>query len=316
VVGVGCFESAARPRRGRMAVAAITLRRKQLTKERTVAFPSVSPSGMPSASPVPSVSELAADLRVERNDLISVIERCDRARWMAPSAAPGWSIRDQAAHLVFYDRLAALAIADARAFGRHREMALADVDRYEHTHLDLVPRGIHALIASWLDAATLFETAVHECDSAIRVPWFGPLMSLRSMITARLMETWVHGHDVRDAIGAPPAISPRLRHIADIGVRARPYGYLVRDLTPPTEPVAVVLTGPGPTTWTWGPADAHDRVEGPAEDFCLVLARRRHIEDTALQCRGSAAESWMQMGQMYAGPPGVGPRRLSPPGQP
>ena len=32
-------------------------------------------------------------------------------------------------------------------------------------------------------------------------PWYGPSMSARSFVTARLMETWAHGMDVADALG-------------------------------------------------------------------------------------------------------------------
>ena len=44
-------------------------------------------------------------------------------------------------------------------------------------------------------------------------------MSAMSFATARLMETWAHGQDVRDALGLEPAVSARLRHVADLGVR-------------------------------------------------------------------------------------------------
>jgi uncharacterized protein (TIGR03084 family) len=213
------------------------------------------------------------------------------------------------AHLTFYDRLAGLAVSDPAAFAAHREIVLADVARYEQVHLDLVPRHIWAMLSSWRDAALLFRMGVLFCEPGVRVPWFGPSMSLRSMITARLMETWAHGHDVADALNVVIAPTGRLKHVATIAFRAHDYGYLVRGLTPPPDPIAVVLTAPDGQRWTLGPLDADSRVEGSAEDFCLVLARRRHVDDTALRCVGKPARSWMELGQMYAGPPGNGPQR-------
>ena len=34
-------------------------------------------------------------------------------------------------------------------------------------------------------------------------------------------------------------------------------------------------------------------VEGSAEDFCLVVTQRRHLDDTALIVRGNSAEDWL-----------------------
>ena len=50
-------------------------------------------------------------------------------------------------------------------------------------------------------------------------------MSARSFVTARLMETWAHGQDVVDALGADRPPTDRLRHVAHIGVGARPFSY-------------------------------------------------------------------------------------------
>ena len=44
-------------------------------------------------------------------------------------------------------------------------------------------------------------------------------MSPRSMATARLMETWAHGQEVYDLMGATRAPTDRLLHIATIGVK-------------------------------------------------------------------------------------------------
>ena len=50
-------------------------------------------------------------------------------------------------------------------------------------------------------------------------------MSAMSFATARLMETWAHGQDVVDAVGESSPATDRLRHVAHIGVRARPFSY-------------------------------------------------------------------------------------------
>jgi uncharacterized protein (TIGR03084 family) len=70
----------------------------------------------------------------------------------------------------------------------------------------------------------------------------------------------------------------------------------------------VELTGPDGDLWTWGPADAADRVTGPALDFCLLVTQRRHRDDLALVIQGPAAAEWMSIAQAFAGPPGPGRR--------
>ena len=143
-------------------------------------------------------------------------------------------------------------------------------------------------------------------DPAMRVPWFGPSMSVASSLTARLMETWAHGQDVADTVGVQRAATHRLRHVAHIGVGARAFSYAAHRLPMPTEPVRVELVAPSGELWTWGPADAANRVTGPALDFCLLVTQRRHRADTAVVAEGADADQWLTIAQAFAGPPGSG----------
>jgi uncharacterized protein (TIGR03084 family) len=133
-------------------------------------------------------------------------------------------------------------------------------------------------------------------------------MSAKSFLTARLMETWAHGQDVVDAVGAARAPTDRLRHIAQLGVITRRWSYANRGLAVREEEVRVELAGPSGTTWTWGQDDAAASIVGAAEDFCLVVTQRRHVDDTMLVVRGDAARDWMLKAQAFAGPPTDGPR--------
>jgi hypothetical protein len=47
--------------------------------------------------------------------------------------------------------------------------------------------------------------------------------------------------------------------VIDLGVRARPYSYVVRGLEVPAAAVRVEALAPDGTTWAWGPEDAEDR---------------------------------------------------------
>ncbi len=114
---------------------------------------------------------------------------------------------------------------------------------------------------------------------------------------------------IADALGVTREPTGRLRHVAHLGVGTRAFSYAIRGKTPRPVPVRVELTAPDGTVWTWGPAEAKDRVTGPALDFCLLVTQRRHRDDLALAIEGPAATEWMAIAQAFAGPPGPdGPR--------
>jgi uncharacterized protein (TIGR03084 family) len=130
-------------------------------------------------------------------------------------------------------------------------------------------------------------------------------MSVASMATARLMETWAHGQDIVDGLHTDRTPTDRLRHIVHLGVRTRGYSFAVGGRAVPATPVRIELTLPSGTTLEYGPT-GRDRVDGTALDFCLVVTRRRHVADTGLVLTGSGAQDWLDVAQTFAGDPGPG----------
>jgi uncharacterized protein (TIGR03084 family) len=266
----------------------------------------------------PSVERLLADLDDERAAVMALVRDIPRADWQRPTRAVPWTVRDQIAHLGWFDGAFARAMSTPADFEAERD-AITDIEGFVERTLADVPEVGPAALAWWQDAARAFDSAARGCDASARLPWYGPAMSLRSAITSRIMETWAHGTDVADALGARLAPSDRLRHVADLAVRARAQGYRVRGLDVPETPVRVELTGPSGDAWTWGPsvrsgehadrATPSDVIRGDAEEFCLVLVRRRHVDDTGLAVTGDAAREWMLLGQAFAGTPGADPVR-------
>jgi uncharacterized protein (TIGR03084 family) len=258
---------------------------------------------------VVDLGRLRADLAVEQESLDSLVRGLDDAGWALATPAEGWSVRDQVAHLAFDDEAARLAVADPAGFELLRAEAAADHEAFMQRG-PAEGRGLPGgrVLAWWRTARAAMLDAFAGLEPGDRVPWFGPAMSAASLVTARLMETWAHGQDVADALGVRREPSDRLRSVAHLGVATRPYSYRVNGLPVPAEPVRVELRGPGGDLWAWGEEAAADRVTGPALDFCLVVTRRRHPDDTGLVAEGPRAREWLLIAQAYAGPPGSGRR--------
>jgi TIGR03084 family protein len=253
------------------------------------------------------LSAIIDDLEAEQAALRAVLAALPASAWDAPTHAPGWSVRDQVSHLAYFDEAATRAMLDREAFAAEVREALqagGDLEtRYLPRGREMSPGG---LLGWWRSASqALIETA-RVVDPAARVPWYGPDMSPASFITARLMETWAHGLDIVDVVDGDRPDSDRLRHVAFIGVRARPYSYNVRGKAPPSTPVRVELALPSGKRLELGDAAAENVVRGTAIDFCRVVTQRRHVADTELEIHGPAAEEWMAIAQAFAGPPGQG----------
>ncbi|WP_253884634.1 TIGR03084 family metal-binding protein [Actinokineospora diospyrosa] len=249
------------------------------------------------------LSALLADLRAEGAELDAVVGDRPAADWSTPTPAAGWTVAHQIAHLAWTDERALLAATDPDAFaaelGRITDPT-GFVDRGAAEGAALPPAD---LLRRWRTSRDRLAAAL---DSATgKLPWYGPPMSPASMATARIMETWAHAGDVADALGVVRVPTNRLRHVAHLGVRTRDFAYLVRGLPAPAEEFRIELSGPD-GLWTWGPPEAAQQVRGPALDFCRLVTQRVHRANTTLTATGPDADTWLDIAQAFAGPPGAG----------
>ncbi|MCC7364749.1 MAG: TIGR03084 family protein [Dehalococcoidia bacterium] len=252
------------------------------------------------------LAEIVADLAAEHAEIDRMIRDLPPEAWDRPTHAPGWAVRDQVAHLAFFDEQAALSLRDPEGF-RANARAMRGGDPTEPAYLSKGRAMAPAeLLAWWREASSALVRAGTTASEEGRVPWYGPDMSPTSSFTARLMECWSHGLDIEDVIEHERPRTERLRHVAFISYRTRAYAYSVRGMTMPAAEVRVELTGPNGEQWAHGPEAAPDRISGPAEDFCMVCTQRRHVADTDLVIEGEAAAEWMSIAQAFAGPPGQG----------
>lgn len=250
---------------------------------------------------------IIADLRAESDALDGLVAGLDDAGWHVDTPAPGWTIAHQIAHLWWTDRVSVVAVTDDAGFAE----ILKDAGTNPTGFVDAAAEQLAVtppaeMLTEWRRSRARLHDELLTVTEGRKLPWFGPPMSAASMATARLMETWAHGLDVADALGVRPAATARLRSIAHIGVRTRDFAFAMHGLPVPAEPFLVQLRAPDDSTWSWGPADAGQRVSGSAEDFCMLVTRRRPVADLDVTAVGADAQKWLTIAQAFAGPPGAG----------
>lgn len=204
------------------------------------------------------------------------------------NVAADLSLRDEAAFRAFFKELSE-GIAGGRPLVEIAEAWLGDL------------RG-RALLEEWHRFAHQLADHFGAADPKARVPWAGPPMSVRSSVTARLMETWAHGQEVYDVLGAVRVDGDRIRNIAQLGVNTFGWTFLNRRLEVPTDVPHLRLVAPSGASWTWNEPSDTNRVEGSATEFCQVVTQVRGLGDTQLSVVGDTARRWMSIAQCFAGP--------------
>jgi uncharacterized protein (TIGR03084 family) len=252
-----------------------------------------------------ALDALLTDLQNESDELSEILDGAGPAALATATPAEGWTVADTIGHLWFFDREGRRALQDPTGFAAGLDDLMADPEAFMAGHLVEIRRLGESAVSAWQEERRLIVAALRETDPSMRVPWYGPPMSPMSFATARLMETWAHGQDIVDALGATRHPTDRLRHVAHLGVRTREFSYAVKGLTAPDVPVFVSLTGPSGDEWTWGEPDSAERVTGQALDFCLLVTQRRLLAELALTVTGDAAAEWLSLAQAFAGGPSM-----------
>lgn len=253
------------------------------------------------------LDDLCRDLRDESDELLDLLSPLDETSWQTMTAATPWRVKDQISHLAWNDDATVRALTDPEAFlaakpdGMEAIQTMVDQVIVDYKHL----AGDEML--SW------FQTARQNLIDAFlgrnpkdRMPWYGPEMSLASKLTARFMETWAHGFDVFDALGAQKPPTDRARHVVFLGLQALPNAYSAQGRDLPDRPVRLEVTAPSGELWKMGPAEAVDVVRGSAFDLALVVTQRLSPSAANLETEGAIAAEWLNIAQAFAGPPGAG----------
>lgn len=257
----------------------------------------------------------AWDFRDESETLYQLLAPLADADYAQPTQFKNWTLNDVLRHLHTWNWAADTALANEAAFLEFfarvtSSRADGGMRLFERSFCnDLEGR---ALLEAWRtlyrDVAERFAVA----DPKKRVKWAGPDMSVRSSITARLMETWAHGQEVYDHLGVVRQDSDRIQNIVVLGINTFGWTFATRNRKPPEPIPHVRLTAPSGAIWRYNAESETDLVEGSASEFCQVVTQVRNIADTRLRVVGESARLWMDNAQCFAGkaetPPAPGSR--------
>lgn len=257
----------------------------------------------------------AWDFRDESEALYRLLSPLPDSEYREATQFKGWTLDDVLRHLHVWNRAAETALTNEAAF-------LDYMARVQAARTGLGMRGFEREQCQGLSGRPLLElwrTGFLEvagqfagADPKRRVKWAGPDMSVRSSITARLMETWAHGQEVYDHLGVIRNDTDAIQNIVVLGINTYGWTFAVRKQSAPEPTPHVRLTAPSGAIWEYHEPQAHNCVVGSATEFCQVVTQVRNIADTQLQVVGEPARQWMTQAQCFAGaaetPPAPGSR--------
>jgi uncharacterized protein (TIGR03084 family) len=252
--------------------------------------------------------EILSDLVAEQQALDQFLQRISERQWNLPTSAPGWSIKDTVSHLAHTEQFAARVIEQGPTV--IKKAKIGDID--EWTALGVKEgRGMRyqQVIEWWRNSRADVVDALSRMDGSDRVHWIAGDMSARAFGTLRLMETWAHGLDIKDAMDGlltfdeeeddPTADTSRIRHIAWLAHRMLPYAFSEAGEEFPERGIRLELMGPRYARWVYGPEDADDVIKGVAGEWCRIAVHRLDYGATSLKAEGTNAETALRVVRTY-----------------
>jgi uncharacterized protein (TIGR03083 family) len=185
--------------------------------------------------------------------LVELLTSLGPAEWELPTIAPGWSVRDVAAHLL---DTALRKLSGGRDRCRVEQVEIHSyqdvitlVNRLNREGVTVYRRLsptvlIELMKLACAQTADYLESLDSFAQAAIGVSWAGEMTSLVWFDNAReLTERWHHQEQIRLATSRPSIMIPALYHpVLETFMRGLPYTY--RDVTAPLgTAVLVEVTG-------------------------------------------------------------------------
>lgn len=240
---------------------------------------------------MPTTQEAIAELEAEHAELEQLLRSLTPEQWSARSAAEGWDVRDQVSHLADTNEICTDTVNGGPRPLNDFALQFSSPEAFTESGVD---RGRsmsnEEVLEWWVGSAAASRAAIAAKGPKDRIPW-GLGMSVPMMATARLMEHWAHGCDIRAGIGAPFSATPRLRSVAFLTLRAVPYALSHAKVARPEGTLRAELDHGG-DVWRLGPEDADNVITGDALEFCRLGIRRiARAETTTLKAVGPLADA-------------------------
>ena len=241
------------------------------------------------------------DALIEQHiELDELLADLDEDGWHRPTRCEGWDVADVVLHLVQTNEMAI-----GSATGRYAEVTaelgrdLAPSNDVDAGAAAMVARDRDATVddirSRWERSAPNLRDALAAAAPHDRVDWVAGQLSVRTLTTTRLAETWIHTGDVIDALGRPIGSSDRLCHIGRLAWRTLPYAFARAGRTL-TGPVAFELD-----RCTFTPEEpALTTITGSVLDLCLVAGRRADAARTDLRGTGPDVDAVLELVRTYA----------------
>lgn len=256
--------------------------------------------------PVLGVDAIVAALADQQAELAALLAGRDEQDWQRPSGCAGWSIADVVLHLAQTNELAIASaqdrLAETVAKLVRRGGGTADsIDAAADLAVTQERGGSGAAVrARWQASADELVAVLGACNPHARVTWVAGELSVRTLATTRLAETWIHTGDVANGFAVILVPTDRLWHVARLAWRTLPYAFTLADRHL-SGPVAFELVGPAGHRWSFEPdAAPSTTIRGEALELCLVAARRVAPADTALRGEGPDAPAVLELVRTYA----------------
>ena len=252
-----------------------------------------------------AVDAVVTALADQQGELSGLLAGQDEAGWQRPSRCEGWTVADVVLHLAQTNEMAIASVEGRfaeylQAVGRDLGPATSVDDGAALMVANERDRPVVALRDRWQSTVDEFLQRLRTADLHQRVTWVAGELSVRTLVTTRLAETWIHTGDVAYGLGVQLEPTERLRHVARLAWRTLPYAFarVGRELT---GPVAFELRGPTGERWDFTPDDPPlTTIRGDGTELCLVAARRAEPADTALTGEGPDADAVLDLVRTYA----------------
>lgn len=245
-----------------------------------------------------TIDDVLTDLVAEYDRLEVILGSLTPAQWLAPSGAPGWTVRDVIVHLAQTEAGVVSTIANPVDEGAEWTTRDRPLDRVLDDQVFAERAPAHEVFAWWCRVRRESVDALRAADPGVRVRWAAAPLTPRTLATTRLAEHWAHALDVTEPFGIELPDTDRLRHLAWLGHATLPYAFRLEGKEPCE--VRATLTAPSGALWSFGPDDAENRITGSGGAFCRVGARRVAAADSGLVTEGPRAAEALRLLRNYA----------------